>query len=363
MLIELDESIINESNIDCLRHASVAMQEGKHVIYVKERYLIDKIIEISNKLNENQIKSNFFCLKSKFAEINSLKKIIKKRLIIIDGKSIPDNTDEINYVSNNIAQNSVFWNNTSIVLENIDDYDYYQFIYQNRINKIHPEVVKINLSKEVECGGGGDIGKNLKNKNQNLHISIAILDSDKRFPKADYGTTAKKVLELKNDNTIIWSISEYKIIEIHELENLFISESFLKFVAQKDEKWIKKINWLNESKKIKNDIDLYFDLKSPYTKHMICHNDYFNEAFKKSLDCLTTCEYCCCFICSHASKEELLTGFGSFIKKKDNKKYINDNIEEISKEVHTKILEQWDVITQFLLDWCCGYKIGTIKVK
>jgi hypothetical protein len=114
---------------------------------------------------------------------------------------------------------SEFLYKTRLVAEHLHDCYFYEFI-GNEFSKI--KGLPCNLAFDHLHGGGSDTHRILEDKIINNHIVFALVDSDKKDPMEEIGTTAKqvvKVYEQYKENAIVGC----EVLPVHEKENLFSS--------------------------------------------------------------------------------------------------------------------------------------------
>ncbi|MCQ2361252.1 MAG: hypothetical protein MJ009_07255 [Paludibacteraceae bacterium] len=214
MIIEIRKDIIDKAvdkstnenlYVDFLRCMVVCAKHGKHIVYVPCLY--------ENRDLEKRLKGGILS-KKEFAilnyagsecgeEIKRLLKIVKIKAIVSD-KKITHEGDckiiEVSLVSNKDVE---CYEESHIITENINDFKFYRYVcyyFQRKFKLQNCDVCAYSL-----MGGGittADVFK--KEISERQHLTMAIVDSDKKWPKDNLGSSAKQMKD------IVAEIESYK---------------------------------------------------------------------------------------------------------------------------------------------------------
>lgn len=236
----------------------------------------------------------------------------------------------------------------SLIVEDLNDAVFYDHIFSwYRENS----GISANFRHNNVHGGGGRIVEVIKDELRKKHVSLAILDTDKRYPSYDVkkGKTYKSCIRLGRKAPYYCFLPLY----VHEIENL-IPPNYIDSL----DKWITEDGRLRKSNydRLKTNADSvlpYFDIKKGINKSSIAvDHDYYEFASK-----------------CYELNPELVNGepdFDEYVKSKGDKDIIYYGlIENIMKAVLERIKqndlpdpvlydfqkENWICIGQHMTDW------------
>lgn len=197
-------------------------------------------------------------------EISKIPCVIK---IIEESKD--ENRDANNFVISLERFNPTILEQSHFLVENLKDYKIYLKLSEHYLKKNNKDFFE--LSFYPDNGSGNEIGVQYESSFiEQKKIGICIVDSDKKYPKSEYGDTAKKILLKKRED----ALCEIIILDKQrELEN-FISLTILKILYESSFENNNKFN------NILNDIDdkfyNYMDIKEGIQIKDIFDKDFFN---------------------------------------------------------------------------------------
>lgn len=218
MLIEICEDIIAEVEngkgdaISTLEKIGLAYKYGKHIVFLKVE-LYDRIIN-SNYVSE-YIKNLFRQIRSKNYLIGEIIKSVTffAQVTFKESTQRRDNCIIINPKDNYSFE---FYEETHFLVENLLDVKFYEYClkYYKRNNNI-----QIEYSYYPLLGGGSTIAKVYELEiNLKQHFCLAIVDSDRKYPKGGNGDTAKLLLDA--DKKKPFNCKCYMMEKVMEIENL-----------------------------------------------------------------------------------------------------------------------------------------------
>lgn len=147
------------------------------------------------------------------------------------------------------------------------------------------ENISANTIYAIENGGGRNTYRTFATHIRQGHISVCIVDNDKRYPNANEGETARTC------RSVVCSLplSRLKVIDVLEIENLIPKDI------------IDNLEWTVANQKNKAEFDdlyenipakemlRYVDLKSGYTKHReYSHDNQWVNFVKYCCECNTS---------------------------------------------------------------------------
>ena len=334
-----------------LNKAADSMHDKNHYVTTINSDVAFKLYKLS-KENDYALSANaFFYIYNNFSVINSLKEHLLYTVII--GKFSKDfeyieNTIRINYL---IAKNRHFWDETTLIPEYSEDNVYFEKIIDYEKKK-HINFLNVQHKYLKGQGGGhGNINNSFLNCIKQFQFVITILDTDKNSPDDNLGSTAK---DFENDLEIFkYKNIFYYIPDIHEIENLFSSDGFLKLGMFKDDVINKIRRAESSSVKDANNFRAFLDIKNGYTVKDITDNPYLSSIFPidystikcPNLPCACTKKGCC--------KNELEGGTRTFLKNVFNNSLFQKEFNDSVDGLILKIKEEWFSIFKYLITTCC----------
>lgn len=303
------------------------------------------------KENDYALPANaFFYVYNNFSTINSLKDHFLYTVII--GKFEKDfeyigNTIKINYL---LAKNRHFWDETTLIPEYSEDNKYFEKIIEyekqtyTQFSSVHHKYLK------GQGGGHGNINSSFLNCIKQYQFVITILDTDKKSPDDDLGSTAEDF-----ENNI--SIYKYKNIfyyipDIHEIENLFSSDGFLRLGNYQSEtiekiKNAESVNIINA-----NNFRAFLDIKKGYNIKKIKQNAYLSSIFPIDENDIN-CPNLPCVCSKDCPKIELKAGTRKYLENIFNNPLFEQEFNNSANDLIPKIKDEWFNIFKYLITTCC----------
>lgn len=239
-------------------------------------------------------------------------------------------------------QDTSFCQKAILIGEDLNDCKIYDFILKWYIKE---NKLNINYAFDHENGGGRNTFKVIYKNINGKKICLSILDTDRKYPKAEIGQTLKKCkgfLRIKNPKA--------KIIELdlHEIENLlpfdFLDkEKFDGELATKKEKF----DLLR-----KNDPELlkFFDIKNGIKKKDIKNNKEYKDFARKCCKCDESINNFEEYYENLSDEDYVYLPLCRIYKKIENdleKDYTELNLLEFQKK-------EWDKLGKNLLEFGCA---------
>lgn len=336
-----------------LNKAADSLHDKNHYISTQTSNTALILSRFSEENNYSLPANAFFHIYNNFSIINSVQNNLLYYVSI--GKyenplTLDKNVIKVNY---SVAKNRHFWDETTLIPEYSEDDKYFKAIMDYEKKHIS-KYSDIDYTYIKEQGGGhGNINQSFKNCISASKFVITILDTDKDAPDDELGSTAK---DFEADNEIYrFKDYFYYIPDIHEIENLFSSNGFLK-LGNYDDNTIKKINNIEmmEVPEAEN-FRAYFDIKEGYTVKEIVNNTYLSRLF----DITKNISLCANFPCpchdKGCCKNVLKSGTRIYLRNVFNNTSFNDEFDKNANELIPKIKKEWFNIFQYILTACCRY--------
>ena len=349
---ELSENIQNSEVTDILRLAADTMREGRHWVWTED---CNSALRITNEIKDSDKRtaSFFLSIYDKFSEFAKIKSEVSLYLSVVLGDKVVKEGKCIK-VGHKIALNSHFWQQALFVVENSDDAEIYR-----AITKTLKE--KVNLSFEVESGGGDATHKAIENKLKQNYIVFTIVDSDKKSPDSDFGSTAKHILENQFIQTHL--LHELLVLNVCELENIFFSKSIWRdFMTETQACKISKI--VEEAEEKDSNIRCFLDVKSGMSYKQFNLNDYMKNTIAVEIpncvirsqhdDKCQKCKKCECMVVS---------GVGRYTKKLVEDNNFVNKMQDYYNELPSLITKDWDNIAKIMSTWAFGAKIQATECR
>lgn len=294
MLIYLDSSLITyfdenkatAEDIDALENIISSHRNSNHYVFANrltlDYFSENSMLSLGNAKQLRMLYSNYATLApiinkvaTKIIVTTSLSSFRRRNTVIsiddiLDKKENVTSIFEIplkKFVSTEISEK------TRLISEHIDDCKLYEFM-SNEFLSLQKLPFKISFDKVH--GGGNDTHKVFLDKITNNHISLSIVDSDKKEPQSTIGNTARQVTDVYNSNKQT-SIIGCEILPVHEKENLFSPIIYEKFGRNIDETSLQQLKNLTSNDK-NNFYYAYLDLKKGLHKENFTsfHTNIFN---------------------------------------------------------------------------------------
>lgn len=337
-----------------LRDATNSICHKNHYISTINSSVAKDFVNFATEKQEKTIANAFQYIYEKFSILNSVKENLNYVVsigIYENSFEILSNVIKINY---KYALRQHFWDETSLVLENIDDDKYIKSIVDYEKNKpFIQEMKNIEYKYRKEQGGGNNnINQTFLARLAEHSFILAFLDTDKKYPNDKYGSTANN-FEL--DNTIIkYKNIFYYIPNVHEIENLFSSDGFMKLSKYT----IETRNKIKELER-KNITDsnlfrAFLDIKKGYT-YKTLDNEYLKELFEIQNITPDCDKYppCPC-LGKGCNKPKLLeAGERTYLSDIFNNSELSDKFDSAASSLIPEIRTEWEKIYKIFITSCC----------
>lgn len=251
-----------------------------HILKIKPKDYL-KLSE-KEKIFSQLTRYKLFKMGSHYTTRSSVIKKIPVRLIVSD--SIEKKLGEAFVVPLDKIIDYCF-DSSFILGENVMDVNIYKALALNYLE--NNEYRNKILLKFNSLGGGG-----AETANQYFYscvhekkFGICIVDSDKLYPEAKYGETAKKVLNYQNKG-----IGEIVILEMRELENMIPIEIFEKLFCHNPDSLFNVFEDINIFREFYNFVDLKYGMKTKNLFDPNCYN-YWKEILSQ-IKFQNLCEGC-----------------------------------------------------------------------
>lgn len=352
MLIEICEDVIeqvekgNENAISTLEKIGLAYKYGKHIVFLKLK-LCDRISKCSYV--SDYVKNLFQKIKKDNLAKGSIRQSVTffAKVTFEKATQREDSCIIINPSNNNSFE---FYEETHFLVENLMDVEFYKYClgYYKRNKKS-----SIVNSYYPLLGGGSTIAKVYELEiNLKQHFCLAIVDSDRKYPKGGNGDTAN--LLLNKDKNKPFNCKCYMIENVKEIENLLptsvveqstnkkipLPKEALSFFDYKkglciEDKLLNK-ELLQHWKEKLNGTEYYeglIEIEGETTK-----TDFEIEKFKEKY-----------------KNQKLIEGFGPNVLGECLK--CVDKLNEIDKKDLTKEQEEeWNKIGKLFFEWTCALR-------
>ena len=336
-----------------LRDATNSICHKNHYISTISSSVAKDFVNFATEKQEKTIANAFQYIYDKFAIVNSVKENLNYVVsigIYENAFEVVSNVIKINY---KYALGQHFWDETSLVLENIDDDKYIKSIVDYGKKKpFIQEMANIEYKYRKEQGGGNiNINQTFLARLADHSFILAFLDTDMKCPNDEYGSTAKN---FESDSTIAkYRDIFYYIPKVHEIENLFSSDVFME-LSKYTPSTRKKIEEL-ENKNItdSNLFRAFLDIKKGYT-YKTLNNEYLKNLFEIR-NYTPVCEKnppCPCSEkgCSHKLLE---AGERTYLSDIFNNSDLSDKFDSAASSLIPEIETEWKNIYKIFITSCC----------
>lgn len=231
------------------------IRSKNNVLLTESKYLFVNFFDIIKNDYDEKIKVVLKYLYESYVQYNSLKDIVKYRVILNLKRNIKLE-DELYITWEYLMEKNInLSDKVTILTEDARDGKFYKELVENS-NIICDGT---NLRFHYNNGGGSsmDYTYSMCIENNEDFIFI-IVDSDKKHPQGEFGKTCNNIknkymeYELKN-----YLHSYLHVLNVHEKENLLMPSEYLKMGAPSN----KMFNYLLKVEKERGEYLLYYDLK------------------------------------------------------------------------------------------------------
>jgi len=350
---------------DVLNLAYCSAKNGSHIISCESRNVARTIAAKAKEKKKFDIQSWFLAIEESISEINGLRNHLKIILSITKNKKNKKGSGNVIEIGLNLSSKYEFWNKTNFVTENRHDSIFYKWISNYVQREFHPELTNILLTFDSRNGGGGSTTFNEYKAVSLEHPTCCILDSDQKYPTDSYGETAQYFIDHIEEVKSL--IAEYCVLEVHELENLFFSESFSDGIIPKTGTLLDFQTKTQELSRLCESWRLFFDVKKG------CYKKNF-EQFRGNPPQLRETYHCkskkiLCNLECDSCKESYIGGFSSGYMDEMEKKYTDstevlkyDLFKQSADNLPESMRKIWTEIFEFLFPWICGLKFDTKQI-
>lgn len=250
-----------------------------------------------------------------------------------------------------------FYAETHVLVENLSDYEFFSIILKHYQRK---QGIKGCTCCSYPIQGGGDAMSRVYKKeiDDKHYFCIALMDSDKKYPSASIGETAKKIISLDSKHHPI-HCHYYVMQDVREVENLIPLR-----IIHENTNYAKYDIFSNQYS-----FDFsYFDFKEGFNackkKMGVGYLNYWNSQFSQNaqvLALLRECHECEC-VCNPTAEEckqqcktiKLIGGFGSklldTILNSSNEKLLACTDADLSQVQQ----DEWSRIGKVIFEWSCA---------
>lgn len=357
---EVDENELNEESAQIfLEKLAIAFKEGNICLFGNDESL--EKIKNSNFLSR-VAKSSFTFLLSQYSEYGgryskiktqfriqiTQKEIYKKVvgegkvLLYCDYRKIP----------------SYFNQPVTLLSENHTDANLYDLIARS----CNPySNLRVGIKAITVGGGGSTIIDHINDYyNKRPSLFICIVDSDIKHPMSALGDTAKKVKgSIKSDDFF----SDYKILDVHEAENIIPDEVIEDLFFRKNDNKITALDIYKRISSIDERSLLYIDLKYGLNANKAIELDSsYQEKFWSDLLLKMGGVKQCCLASLQEEHEPcgcvLFEGFGPKVLESSLENLQSRSITPIIRQMSTWKRELWEDIGAWVVEWACCPKEG-----
>ena len=344
-----DEQYKNDLMV-LLRDATNAICHKNHYISTMQSVVAQKLSQFALGKQERTIANAFDYIYRNYSIINSI--VNSLNYIVIIGKyeeefEFLERQIKINYT---YALEQHFWDETFLIPENIDDDKYIKKIVDYEKQKI-PELCNIDYCYRKEQGGGNNnINQTFLARLNEHSFVLAILDTDKRSPDSEFGSTAKN---FESDEDIIkYKNYFYYIPNIHEIENLFSSDGFMELSQYSDvaRNKIREIEMLPIP--FSGLFRAFLDIKKGYT-YKTLDNDYLRNLFEVDYSLISCARGSCPCKEKGCDKDKLLeSGERSYLRDIFNNPKLDEKFDFAVNNLIPEIKSEWERIFRIFITAC-----------
>lgn len=368
MLFEIDISLISELNnpspsldlIETLDLLARACWQGNHLIFADRNVLeFLKDFDGASPITKHVFEQLFqiFPQSQAYLSLFSYKVIVVGVRDVFEHEKI-NNVNVIRISANVLSQTNIL-NPTILLGENLNDANF--LIYFGRARLIKNRLQGVHLSYDPRGGGGhttADIYDDIQQAR--LNLCLCIVDSDKLFPSASIGQTARDVQRV---NDVSQPLCQYFILPTHEIENIIP----LSILTESSENDPNLLNAINDIRRVESeDSRLFLDIKQGLKLNDIINNtnidfaNYWNSviaAMSLPNDCWAASECvrdndCTCIV-FHSMGNNVISNVLSYVQ--------NITHHKLSEMVDKSVEKLWEIHGDIIISWCCAnYPMRTL---
>jgi hypothetical protein len=228
MLIVLDTTIEarlaelqgQQSFRAAMRNLALGYREGKHVV-TAPRSLLDRLMHLATL--DQPTRETFQQIKARYRDGQLLRKRVRRYILVCGGaESIvvttaggPQTAIRVSY---DLFDDSGWIQPSVLLAEDADDARFYELVacaYVAQEKQLSG--IDIRCSKR---GGGGSSTEDQLDAAANERFTICIVDSDRDWPGANHGHTARKVVKAGGRLRASHRVAEVHVLPCREVENL-----------------------------------------------------------------------------------------------------------------------------------------------
>lgn len=344
-------SASNDIAIDVLRQCAIAIDRGKHIIEIKYTDVI-KLLNMTDKFSRKELAA-FDKARMKYFQLAYLKSVMCVRCII-SFKNKTENKDGIIYINPNENRCFEFFEETHLLVENIEDAFFYRYLsdYFQRRYKTR----SCNLCSYKLMGGGNTTSKVIEYEiDLQEHFVLSIADSDKHFDgDAHLGETASKIKCCLSNNP--FNCHLYYMTKVCEIENLipfkYISDNpnYKGHILVTDQKGFNR-SYFDMKDGVHYSYmftDKGFNYWSTQLSHLADANVFAQiDTDRKSLSKED-------FNVKHKGKH-LFDAFGTQILTQSLERMKSDKAIVTDADLTSEQQFEWETIGNLITSWCCCY--------
>lgn len=352
-IINSNDEFQKNELLKVLYNATDSIIKRRHYISCENFDVAEQIYNFCRERDKKNEANLFFHIYEKLSMIACVKDELKFYICIGNfEKDIEINGNHIS-VNYKLAKNEFFFDRPFFIPEDLLDKKYFDAICKHEQLHIHNSTLKtLNYDFRKDHGGGGKTYDLFIERINEGSPILVILDSDKKTPTSSFGGTADKFLA----DDVNKKLENYffLILNVHEMENLYSSEYFLKKSGYARKSYEK----LRHFDSVDTDARLYFDIKMGYNYKEYLNNDYIKSLygeFDKSSLCEKDCNNCNLKKC----KVTVLQGNTHYLEHLftniNNTGDIENEINKGYSGLIAKIKDEWKKIFIYMITVGCFY--------
>lgn len=339
----------DRESIDCLKRILDSRKRGLLLIYASS-LTFEKLIAYFDSKNDEDCSLLLKTISKKSRQKKQLLNDLTTFFVISSNKSsTPKKRGKIVFVTPYFANNSNIFYPPILLGENLSDCEFYaNRITKNYTNDLPTSLTDIVLSDRFEPGGGNSTHNSYRrHKSKGIDLCFCIVDSDRKHPKENLGTTAKFVLDADEDSQS--PLCRTLVIDMYSAENLLpLDEIERQFIIDKSQQQIESFETIKRfrSKQSWKHLPLKKGLKGKDFKINSESNQYWVEQLEQVGVNLPCCDIkeCNCSLVPSISDKTLATALNNNDIPWNN--YLN-------REENSHIKNDYSLITKELRSWLC----------
>lgn len=347
---------------EILTNIHIALRKGAHIIVCEKSSVAEVIVKKASKRAD--ILSDFASIETEVSrELRILRSSLNRYYSLVPSLNTDyAQTGKKIEIGIDVASNDCFWKEANLVVEFSTDYICYKMIADYEKSK-DPNICTINIAFNPVSGGGHtslDVFENIRQKKE---IVFGIVDSDYDYDGGPLGSTAQAYEMCSSAKSIL---SDYIILGVRELENLFYSSSF--------------IDGLDFNQTLKSSIEqkmrcalrhdpkfeLFYDIKSGYTRKSVALKPALMAILETTACCSDANERNCKKCKEPVCNTNIMKGFGGDFIKKIRAKYCGSsavgNFFRDAELKNSNLDDEWSKLGRCLFEWGCGLKMNSRRV-